>query len=46
MTAYQLRRHLAAQHHLHMTGANFETLALVHQVEHQQETDHHHEVGE
>ena len=34
MTAYELRRHLAADHDVQMTGADYATLLTVHDIEH------------
>lgn len=45
MTAYELRRHLAAQHAFDLRGAAYETLLAVHDAEHRpgvaQDHEHH-----
>lgn len=43
MTAYELRRHLAADHDVRMVGADYGTLLAVHDIEHRAEPDHVHE---
>lgn len=42
MTAYELRRHLQAEHGLKMVGADYGTLITVHQIEHRSDQDHDH----
>lgn len=46
-TAYELRRHLAADHDVHISGADYGTLITIHTVEHRPGTTlgHHHEDG-
>lgn len=43
MTAYELRRHLAAEHDVRMTGADYGTLLAVHDDEHRRAQDHEHD---
>lgn len=43
MTAYELRRHLAAEHDIRMLGADYGTLLTVHDIEHRTAHDHVHE---
>lgn len=45
MTAYELRRHLATDHDVKMSGADYGTLLAVHDVEHRPgvDQDHDHE---
>lgn len=43
MTAFELRRHLAAEHDVRMVGADYGTLLMVHDVEHRGGQDHDHE---
>lgn len=45
MTAYELRRHLAADHDIRMAGADYGTLLAVHDIEHRPGIveDHTHE---
>ena len=45
MTAYELRRHLAAEHDVRMVGADYGTLLTVHDIEHRPgvDQDHTHE---
>jgi hypothetical protein len=43
MTAYELRKHLAAEHGVRILGADWDTLLAVHDVEHRAAgVDHHH----
>jgi hypothetical protein len=43
MTAYELRRHLAADHGVRMVGADYGTLLTVHDIEHRADQEHEHE---
>lgn len=43
MTAYELRQHLAAHHGIRLSGADYDTLLSVHDVEHRSgQADHEH----
>lgn len=43
MTAFELRRHLAAEHAVRMVGADYGTLCTVHDDEHRTGQGHDHE---
>lgn len=43
MTAYELRRHLAAGHDIHISGADYDVLLDLHDEDHHQPQDHDHE---
>ena len=43
MTAFELRRHLADQHRIDMTGRQFATLVYVHDNDHHAGADHVHD---
>jgi hypothetical protein len=43
MTAYELRRHLAAEHDVRMLGADYGTLVTVHAIEHRSGAGHDHD---
>jgi hypothetical protein len=46
MTAYELRLHLAAQHGVRLSGADYDALLSVHDVEHRSgNADHEHPDG-
>ena len=42
MTAYEIRRHLAAAHDVNMVGADYGTLLRVHDLEHRPGVDQDH----
>lgn len=43
MTAYELRRHLAAEHDVRMSGADYGTLLTIHDIEHRAAAGHNHD---
>lgn len=43
MTAWELRRHLAAGHDVHISGADYDTLLALHDDDHRLSQDHDHE---
>ena len=43
MTAFELRRHLAAEHDVRILGADYGTLIAVHDVEHRTDVGHVHD---
>lgn len=45
MTAYELRKHLAADHGVHLTGADFALLLTIHDDEHRNPVGHVHDDG-
>lgn len=47
LSAYELRRHLAAEHDVRIMGADYGTLVTLHSVEHRAgvQRDHEHENG-
>lgn len=46
MTAFELRRHLAADHHIDLRGANYAQLLAVHDDDHTAGADHAHDEDE
>lgn len=43
MTAFQLRKHLAADHGLELRGLGYAALILIHQDDHRADCDHSHD---
>jgi hypothetical protein len=43
VTAYELRRHLAVGHNVHISGADYDVLLGLHDRDHDRPQDHDHE---
>jgi hypothetical protein len=43
MTAYELRRHLASDHDVRISGADYDVLLALHDDDHRTAQDHDHE---